>query len=91
MSDKETIIPGTVTIRSPFLPVSPDENVNDLVKEMVDRSHHGFRKYGTTTMRTDLTLIQWCQHAKEEALDQAVYLNRVIKELHKIESASMRE
>lgn len=41
----------------------------------------GFKKYGTTLERTDLSLKDWLQHAYEECLDQANYLKRAIVEL----------
>jgi len=38
----------------------------------------GIAKYGTTTARTDLSRLDWLRHAQEEALDLAVYLQRLI-------------
>jgi hypothetical protein len=58
--------------------VSPDANVNALTREMVERSYHGYQKYRVTTERADLTEEQWLQHAKEEALDLAVYLQAML-------------
>jgi hypothetical protein len=40
----------------------------------------GFRKYGTTTERTDLSLLDWLQHLQEELLDAAVYVERLKEE-----------
>jgi hypothetical protein len=45
------------------------------------RSETGIRKYGTTLDRTDLEVKQWIDHAIEEALDLALYLERVKSEL----------
>ena len=59
---------------------SPDENVNELTREFIDRSHVGFKKYGVTTERTDLDLDQWIQHLKEELMDALVYIHRIQKE-----------
>ena len=59
---------------------SPDNNVNEICKEFVDRSVHGFKKYGVTTERTDLNMDQWLQHLKEELMDAVVYLHRIQKE-----------
>jgi hypothetical protein len=42
------------------------------------RSQAGIAKYGTDMTRTDLALVDWLRHAQEEALDQAVYLERLI-------------
>jgi len=41
------------------------------------RSETGIRKYGTTMDRTDLEIKQWIDHAIEECLDQALYLQRI--------------
>lgn len=60
---------------------SPDNNVNEICKEFVERSQHGFKKYGTTTERTDLDLQQWLTHLKEELMDAVVYIHRAKKEL----------
>lgn len=45
------------------------------------RSETGIRKYGTTLDRTDLEIKQWIDHAIEEALDHALYLQRIKDEL----------
>ena len=45
------------------------------------RSETGIRKYGTTLDRTDLEVKQWIDHAIEECLDQALYLQRIKDEL----------
>jgi hypothetical protein len=45
------------------------------------RSETGIRKYGTTLDRTDLEVKQWIDHAIEECLDQALYLQRLKDEL----------
>jgi hypothetical protein len=45
------------------------------------RSETGIRKYGTTLDRTDLSVKQWIDHAIEEALDLALYLERIKSEL----------
>lgn len=41
------------------------------------RSETGIRKYGTTMDRTDLEVKQWIDHAIEECLDQALYLQKI--------------
>lgn len=51
-----------------------EEQVIDAIRE---RRERGRRKYGTTMERDDLTPAQWAQHAQEEALDFAIYLERL--------------
>jgi hypothetical protein len=58
-----------------------DNNVNELCLEYMRRAEHGFKKYGVTTERRDLDLMQWIQHLKEELMDATVYIHRIQKEL----------
>ena len=58
-----------------------DNNVNEICLEYMKRADHGFNKYGVTTERTDLDLMQWIQHLKEELMDATVYIHRIQKEL----------
>ena len=47
--------------------------------EMVrSRAEVGLAKYGVTVSDRPLTRRQWLRHAQEEALDLAVYLQRLI-------------
>lgn len=41
------------------------------------RSETGIKKYGTTLDRTDLSVKEWIDHAIEESLDHALYLQRI--------------
>lgn len=59
---------------------SPDNNVNEICHEFINRSNHGYDKYGVTTERTDLNFDQWIQHLKEELMDAVVYIHRIQKE-----------
>lgn len=54
------------------------ENVLNIVK---DRADVGMSKYGVSMMRRDVDTIGWLKHAREEALDLAVYLTRVIYDM----------
>lgn len=56
-----------------------DKIVESVVNEILERSNVGTKKYGTTLNRTDLTELEWLQHAKEEALDMALYLEKLIQ------------
>ncbi len=64
---------------------SPSTNPPVIIEERViaeirARREHGVRKYGIGMERSDLTRRQWLQHAKEEALDLAIYLEKLIVE-----------
>tara|TARA_R110002153_G_scaffold268457_1_gene433224 strand:- start:487 stop:666 length:180 start_codon:yes stop_codon:yes gene_type:complete len=48
--------------------------------KILKRSEEGKKKYGVTMERKDLTELQWLIHAQEEAMDLAVYLEKLIVE-----------
>jgi DNA-directed RNA polymerase subunit N (RpoN/RPB10) len=48
--------------------------------KLATRSERGIQKYCCTTARTDLSHVQWLQHAQEEAMDLAIYLERLISD-----------
>ena len=41
----------------------------------------GWKTYGATMDRQDLSRREWLLHAQEEALDLAVYLEKIMREL----------
>ena len=51
-----------------------DKNVKAVVDKMKSRMEFGFQKYGVTTERTDLDLLDWVTHAQEELMDTLIYL-----------------
>jgi len=55
-----------------------DKNVQQVRQKLADRAEFGMMKYGVSTERTDLSAKQWLIHAQEEAMDLAVYLQRII-------------
>ena len=58
-----------------------DMIVESVRQKLLERSQMGIQKYGTTMERTDLDTIAWLRHAQEEALDLAVYLERLIEDM----------
>lgn len=61
-----------------FLPEGTEARV---CAEIAARQQMGINKYGTTVAENRLSLREWLTHAKEEALDQAIYLQRAIEEI----------
>jgi len=59
----------------------PDSVVTAVRKEMLERAAQGFIKYNNTLDRTDLSVIDYLQHAKEEAMDLSLYLEKTIQML----------
>ena len=49
--------------------------------EIAARAKMGLAKYGVTVAENPLSLREWLVHAKQEALDQAIYLQRAIEEI----------
>lgn len=59
-----------------------DAIVESLIQEYRIRSLKGISKYGTTLEDNNLSLYKWLQHAKEEAMDMALYLHKAQKQLN---------
>ncbi len=64
--------------------LSGDAIVDETIAMLLARSRLGQAKYGTTLMRTDLSLLDWMRHAIEESLDRTLYLLRALKDLEKL-------
>jgi hypothetical protein len=60
-----------------------DSIVSSIVSKFIKRSEDGKMKYGTDLDRTDLTLLDWINHAQEEHMDAILYLEKIKKELTK--------
>ncbi|WBF76851.1 hypothetical protein PSV3_00149 [Septimatrevirus PSV32] len=60
---------------------SPDSNVEKNRELLLQRSIVGLAKYGVTTDNNPLSLRDWLQHALEETLDLANYLQAAISKL----------
>ena len=58
-----------------------DKHVYSVIQKIKTRSEAGLKKYGVTLQRTDLTLLNWLQHAQEEAMDLANYLEVIIDKM----------
>lgn len=60
-----------------------DSVVYSIVKQFIQRSDFGFKKYGTNLDRTDLSVLDWIQHAQEEHMDAILYLEKLKQEYTK--------
>lgn len=63
-------------------PASDEQPVKDLIVEKVinkfkTRSALGIAKYNTTLQENNLSVYEWLNHAQEEALDMALYLEKL--------------
>ena len=64
-----------------------DPIVSMVIAQFRSRSKLGIEKYNTTLAETDLSLVEWLEHAKEEAMDQVLYLERAINEIRSKENS----
>ena len=60
---------------------STDSVVDSVIDQHVKRALMGKNKYGQTLDRTDLSVLDYLQHAKEEAMDLTLYLEKTIRML----------
>ena len=54
-----------------------DTILESVLTKFRQRSEVGQRKYNTTLDRKDLSLIEWLNHAQEEAMDLCLYLEKI--------------
>lgn len=55
-----------------------DSIVCSVLERIKHRANLGMLKYGVTMERDDVSTVEWLRHAQEEAMDLAIYLERVI-------------
>jgi hypothetical protein len=60
-----------------------DSCVKSVIEKFIIRSDLGMKKYGTNLDRTDLSILEWIQHAQEEHMDAILYLEKIKKEVQK--------
>jgi hypothetical protein len=54
-----------------------DNILEKVIVKMRQRSEQGKKKYNTTLDRNDLTVMDWINHAQEEAMDFILYLEKL--------------
>lgn len=60
--------------------MKPSNTLSSVVTKMVQREQKGTKEYGQTLDRTDLTRKDYLIHAQEEAMDLALYLEKLIQD-----------
>jgi hypothetical protein len=60
-----------------------DSCVKNVIHKFITRAEFGMKKYGTNLDRTDLSLLDWIQHAQEEHMDAILYLEKMKQEIQK--------
>ena len=54
-----------------------DSILESLIDKYKQRSELGIKKYNTTLDRTDLSMLDWINHAQDEAMDLSLYLEKI--------------
>ncbi len=62
----------------------PDSVISSVIEKFIERGKVGFKKYGTTLDRDDLSVYDWINHAQEEVMDYILYLERLKKKINTI-------
>lgn len=68
-------------------PYLNDPIVVDVLERIKKRADDGMDKYGVPMTREDIDTVGWLRHAQEEALDLAIYLERIIRDLQREKTA----
>jgi len=55
-----------------------------IIEKIRQRRDVGLKKYGVSMKRTDLTALEWLDHAQNESLNRAIYLEKLKDILQKI-------
>ena len=58
-----------------------DSIVSEIIQQYQIRAEFGEKKYGVTLDREDLSTLDWIEHAKQEAMDFTLYLQKLSKEI----------
>jgi hypothetical protein len=61
--------------------VQLDSVVSSIINQFTSRALMGKRKYGVDLDRTDLSLLEWIDHAKQEHMDAILYLEKIKQEI----------
>ena len=54
-----------------------DSVVTSVIEQFTSRALMGKAKYGVDLDRTDLELVEWIEHAKQEHMDAILYLEKI--------------
>jgi hypothetical protein len=58
-----------------------DSIVTSIIEQFEKRALKGKEKYGVDLDRTDLSLLDWIEHAKQEHMDAILYLEKIKQEI----------
>jgi Na+/phosphate symporter len=55
-----------------------DPIVQAVIDKHIARSKQGMETYGVSMERKDLSTLEWLEHAQQEMMDAAIYLEKII-------------
>ena len=58
-----------------------DSVVSSIIDQFTSRALMGKKKYGVDLDRTDLSILEWIEHAKQEHMDAILYLEKIKQEI----------
>jgi len=61
-----------------------DSVVTSIIHKFSERAKFGKTKYGTDLDRTDLSTVQWIEHAQDELMDGILYLEKLKQQMNTI-------
>jgi hypothetical protein len=64
-----------------------DSIVESVINQFKQRSEVGIKKYNTTLDRTDLSTLDWIEHAKQEAMDFILYLEKLKSQFNNLKNS----
>lgn len=69
--------PKVITEAIDTILTQQDSILESLIDKYKQRSELGIKKYNTTLDRTDLSMLDWINHAQDEAMDLSLYLQKI--------------
>jgi hypothetical protein len=64
-----------------------DSIVESVINQFKERLEVGIKKYNTTLDRTDLSTLDWIEHAKQEAMDFILYLEKLKSQFNNLKNS----
>ena len=64
-----------------------DSIVESVINQFKQRSEVGINKYNTTLDRNDLSTLDWIEHAKQEAMDFILYLEKLKSQFNNLKNS----
>ena len=77
LGDEISMLEPKVLTEAIYTILTQDSILESLIEKYKQRSELGIKKYNTTLDRTDLTLLDWINHAQDEAMDLSLYLEKI--------------